>query len=66
VIVRQRKAVWRFASHRIPENLFLDCAGKAKRRRRFSMPRSLEEEKRGTFVQPFTDIKRLAPTAHLY
>ena len=39
---------------------FLDCAGKAKRRRRFSHTRSPEEEKLGTFVQLLTLMKRLA------
>src|SRR5207248_7581956 len=58
-IVRQRKAVWRSAHHRTP-NPFLDCAGKAKRRRRFSHTRSPLKERNTAHLSRFYRCKTVS------
>jgi hypothetical protein len=65
VIVRQRKAVWRSASHRTPQSPFWTAPAKRSDDGAFSRPRSPEEEKPGNFVQLLTHTKRLVPTDHL-
>jgi len=48
LFAKEKRCALRFPPHSTKP--FLDCAGKAKRRQRFSRTRSSEKEKHGAFV----------------